>query len=577
MPTYRVELNSKHVEEALAAAKERTYNQGNPLVFVHVKEDGLQLRVQNGTAAWYVRYNGKTKAIGKLTTVPSISKAITAAVERGRHVRALLERGDDPDRYLKTLKISKDHGSAVADSESQKARAAGAWTWKELAAAYREDYLAKPKRKRSGVTKPPSKRTLADFDRYTSTPHHRELLDELLVRDLTPELVERVRNAVQKTNGVNGGRKAVQWISGALTWGQKEHKLHTGLGAGFQWWKGVSPGHVPGTRTRYLTLKQIAKVLYTAEKYRQMPGREQAKPTTNAALSALWWLVLTAQRTSASMALLSSRIVPDKENPGWMIAAFPAEDMKSKRYHALPIPPRVTLLFDRARIGVERESAWAFPSSKVRRAGSDEIVDLHVHDSVVAQMIKRLRGRDDVAKKLKAEDEASVKAGKEPSGRVYDLLEGVPEFSPHDLRRSLTTILSDRKVRGDAASAILDHSSETPGQQEFREADITRLAYNQSQRLGLKREAMEAWTSAVFEAVENEWAANRPRRPSAMRPVPPPTSDLLAKIPRDRMAAVFSPDAPWYTYLEHRQSAARVSLRLSELGQGKPVEELDPY
>ncbi|MER8482396.1 hypothetical protein NKJ50_14740 [Mesorhizobium sp. M0115] len=49
-----------------------------------------------------------------------------------------------------------------------------------------------------------------------------------------------------------------------------------------------------------------------------------------------------------------------------------------------------------------------------------------------------------------------------------DLLEGIPHFSPHDLRRSLTTILTDLKVRGDAASAVLDHSSGTPGRSNFR-------------------------------------------------------------------------------------------------------------
>lgn len=57
------------------------------------------------------------------------------------------------------------------------------------------------------------------------------------------------------------------------------------------------------------------------------------------------------------------------------------------------------------------------------------------------------------------------------------------------------------RIRGDAASAMLDHSSETPGQQEFREAAIKRLAYNQSQRLALKCVAVEAWTTAVLDAV----------------------------------------------------------------------------
>ncbi|MBX3576277.1 MAG: integrase family protein [Rhizobiaceae bacterium] len=568
MPTKRVELGKQHVEEALAAAKDRTYTSGNPLVFVHVREDGLQLRVQGGSANWYVRYNGKTKSIGKVTTEPTVTKAIAAAVERGRHVRALLERGDDPTRYLQSLKVEGDHGAALADSDSQKARAAGAWTWSDLRTAYRDRYLSQPKKNKAGDIKPPSPRTLQDFDRYTSTPAHKEMLDDVLVRDMTAGLIEDVRDAVQKTNGMNGGRKAVQWVSAAMTWGQKKHSGKTGLGVGYPWWTAVSPDHVPGTRKRYLSLEQIAKVLYAAEKYRQMPYRKQAKPATDAVLAGLWWIVLSAQRTSASMSLLSSRIIPDVENPGWLIAAFPAEDMKSKRYHALPIPPRMTLLFDRAKIGVERQTAWAFPSAKVRRAGSQEVEDIHVHDSTVGQLIDRLRGKDDVARKLKAEDEELVKAGQPPSGRVYDLLEGVPEFSPHDLRRSLATILTNMKVRGDAASAVLDHSSKTPGEQEFQEADITRLVYNQSQRLPLKAEAMTIWTDAVFAAVETEWKANRPatEQPSSVRsPVRPPSRGTVERVRDERQRCLFTDAGPWYLYFK---GSATEQTGPSSLGLG---------
>jgi hypothetical protein len=100
--------------------------------------------------------------------------------------------------------------------------------------------------------------------------------------------------------------------------------------------------------------------------------------------------------------------------------------------------------------------------------------------------------------------------------------------------------LTDLKIRGDAASAVLDHSSATPGNSEFAEADITRLAYNRSQRIELKREAMQAWTDAVFEAVEKEWSANRPLR----IPVSPPLNLKAAKkLP-------FYVTRPWYAILE---------------------------
>jgi integrase len=562
MPTKRVELGKQHVEEALAAAAARTYTSGNPLVFVHVKEDGLQLRVQGGSANWYVRFNGKTKSIGKLTVEPTIPKAITAAVERGRHVRALMERGDDPDRYLKTLKVEKDHGIAAADAESQKARAAGAWTYADLRAAYRAEHKTQPQQK-NGVLKPVSSRSVADYDAYSQGPHHKDLIDDMLVRDLTPELIEEVRDRTRQSNGPDAGRKVVTYISSTLSWGQKEYKRHTGLGTGFSWWRAVSTRHVPGKRNRYLTLEQIARVLYVAEKYRQLPNRGQPKPTSDAALAALWWIVLSGQRTGASMKLLSSRIIPYKEQPGWMIVAFPATDMKSRRYHALPVPPGVALLFKRAKIGVNRETAWAFPSAKLRRNNSEEIVDMNVHDSIVGQLIQRLRGKDDVARKRALQDKQRVAKGKQPLGAITDLLEGIPEFSPHDLRRSLATILTNMKVRGDAASAVLDHSSKTPNEQEFQEADITRLAYNLSQRLELKSEAMEIWTNAVFEAVEAEWAKNhRVVRPvGTMRRVVPPSPEIIAKLQEDRQKCIFTAAGPWYQFFKGKEQPRGLNLR----------------
>jgi len=564
MPTRRVELNKDHLAEAKTAAEARAYSSRDPLIFAHVGEKGLQLRVQDGTASWVLKFNGSSKSLGKLSEVTTIK----AAVERAQNVRAIMKRGENPAEYLKSLAVMKNHDKAAADAESRKARADGAWTWKQLAEAYKTNYLAKPKTTKQG-TKPPSEESVKDFVRYTSTPHHEKHLNDVLVRDMTPELIEKVRDLAQGTNGPNAGRKAVQWISGALSWGQKHHKLHTGLGTGFAWWKGVSPGYTPPTRGRYLDLEQIAKVLYLAERHRDRSDRLQVKPTSEATIAALWWIVLTAQRTSASMSLLASRVIDDKDAPGWKIAAFPAEDMKSKRYHALPLPPRVALLLERARIGIERDSKWAFPSKKVRRPKSEEIEDLHIHDTTVNLFIRRLRGGDTVGKKRES----------------TDLLADIPHFSPHDLRRSLTTILTNMKIRGDAASAVLDHSSGTPGEVEFQEADVTRLAYNRSQRIELKREAMEAWTNGVFDAVEKEWEANRPRASTVRMPPRPrrpeygsPGWDAWAeqiRVEADKLASsTFSAIGPWYKVME-RERELRHRIRRPFRALNRPHDEVD--
>lgn len=551
MPTHRVELKKGHLAEAKAAAEARTFTSSDPLIFAHVGERGLQLRVQAGTVSWMLKWNGKTVSLGKLSEVTTVK----AAVERAQHVRAVMKRGEDPKEYLLSLAVKKDHDKAAADTASRKARADGAWTWKQLAEAYVAEYLSQPKVTKKGV-KPPSARSVQDFEYFTTLPHFETHLNDKLARDITRTDIETVRDLARTSNGPNAGRKVVQWISAAMSWGQNDQYGKTGVGD-VAWWKLVSPRHVPATRTRYLTLEQIAQVLYIAERYRDIPGRVQHKEINEATLAALWWIVLTAQRTSASMALISSRVVDDKDAAGWKIAAFPAENMKSRRYHALPLPPRVVLLLERARMGIDRKTQWAFPSLKLRRNKSELIEDLHIHDQTVNRMILRLRGKDPVGKKRKSPD----------------LLKGVPHFSPHDLRKSLTTILTDLKIRGDAASAVLDHSSGTPGEQEFQEADITRLAYNHSQRIELKRDAMTAWTEAVFAAVETEWAKHQPKRPQ-FRPTPPPIKRDMQESMTPQKKIPFSPAHPWYLSMEREKAAAWKPLPpLSSLNrQGEEID-----
>ncbi|MER8783336.1 hypothetical protein NKH60_19165 [Mesorhizobium sp. M1006] len=159
--------------------------------------------------------------------------------------------------------------------------------------------------------------------------------------------------------------------------------------------------------------------------------------------------------------------------------------------------------------------------------------------------IRKLRRKDTVGKKRES----------------VDLLEGIPHFSPHDLRRSLTTILTDLKVRGDAASAVLDHSSGTPGEVEFQEADVTRLAYSRSQRIELKREAMEAWTTAVFEAVDKEWAKHRPVPFKAFGQVLP-LGRVLSLGQGDGVPQKASSQTPlWYQEMESKEAMKKSQPR----------------
>jgi hypothetical protein len=72
------------------------------------------------------------------------------------------------------------------------------------------------------------------------------------------------------------------------------------------------------------------------------------------------------------------------------------------------------------------------------------------------------------------------------------------------------------------------------------------LAYNKSQRLELKRDAMMVWTDAVFEAVEKEWQTHAPRMAA---PLPPVDLATAKKVP-------FSSSGPWYKIMESGRARA---------------------
>ncbi|MCB8828395.1 hypothetical protein LJD47_25625, partial [Escherichia coli] len=157
------------------------------------------------------------------------------------------------------------------------------------------------------------------------------------------------------------------------------------------------------------------------------------------------------------------------------------------------------------------------------------------------------------------------KGGKANEEGGRDLLEGIQHFSPHDVRRAFATTCSDLKVRGDAISAVLDHAGieDEIGQKVFRSAEITRLAYDYSQRLPLKREAMEAWTKKLFAECDQVWKLNRGR----FRIVVPPSP------PAEKLA--FSESAPWYVLMEKQEERKpKPRMDLSKLKNQANLQEL---
>lgn len=211
-------------------------------------------------------------------------------------------------------------------------------------------------------------------------------------------------------------------------------------------------------------------------------------------------------------------------------------------------------------VGGREGSRFVFSATAIRQGGGDKPISI----SSPKNLLERLRGRPANLGKRKDEDE-DEEDKREPPVELPDILgdAGIPHFSPHDIRRAFATTCGDKSVRGDATSAVLDHAGIETGQKLVRSAEITRLAYDYSQKLELKAIAMEAWTDALFEAVESEWQAHR-RPPAPGRTVLRPTEKALDSRGRKQ----FSDKEPWYVAME-REKAEEERTYLSSI--------LDPW
>lgn len=555
MPTIRAKLTASHLNQARQMVIDRS---GDGTIFADDKTDGLILRVRKSSAAFSLKYAGKTRVLGELsesergTCRPGEIQTIQVARELADKVRALLKDGFDPASFISGKGVGKSDEDAKKAVERQAAVDAGKWTWERLVSEYTDGYLAHPRRVR-GQMRAPSAGSVANA-RRSITPPEADRLKGLLLSELTPGHLEEVRDAcvLRTKGGKTASRAFIVNAKAALSFAKKKHREKSGLGGQRRWWLEVEilDSTAVEPRTRMPSLEDLAKVLYRAEKYRILPGRKQKRRTSETVLCSLWWLILTGQRASAGLALEKLHILPYPDGPaGWKVVFWSEIVMKSRRAHALPIPPRLVLLIERAiSFNRDADSKFVFPATAKRKSKSDK----PVARTAPKNLLVRMRGIDNSPKRKGVERRVGI-----------DLLEDIPHFSMHDDRRTFATTLANKAIRGDAISAVLDHAGLDTGQAMMRSSEVTTLAYAIGQRLDLKQVAMKAWTDIIFAAVDEEWKRNRPAEINS------PLKRLAAmKKAEDISKGVqFSELEPWYVTMERVQKKTpvrQIELRKTE-------------
>lgn len=492
MATTRVLIAEKHIKEAVAMASSGETPPGKIHIYSDERAQGLRLIVQKNRASWVVKYKDKSLTIGWIWPEGLRPlKTATAARDMVPIIKGLLD--EDPaqvEPFLVAKYAGRDNKAAIAEMRP----VVTTWTLQQCAAAMIEA------RTKSTAQSPLRKASVDEIHRTLRRPEMKVLVDTAAALLKRGE-VEKVRDKIEASSGISAAKKCVSNIRSIMNYCCEYKSGDSGLDHKDMWWELLKTDSNIKPRTRTPATDEIIKTLQIATHYldHPLPGRVDGKHGLRENVyAAMWWLILTAQRTSAGLALRKVDFYPDPKDDGYYLAAWDDTVNKNKKTHVLPIPMRaVNHMLPLIEAAQDHGSVWAFPSER----GSEEN-DICISRTAIRQCIVRLEGRDPL---MKGRDDAR------------NLLEevGVSHWSPHDLRRSITAVMDEAGIPG-GASAVLAHEiklSEHLGEDALTEAQreewaanrmakITKLAYGGGTFLKLKKSAMTIWTDAVLDAWE---------------------------------------------------------------------------
>ncbi len=499
MPTEACEIDRRIVNRAEKMA-EVGYN--GTYTFKDYGKLGLLLRVRGHRAVWLAKYKQSTKTIGQLYPRPTERPITSVKVARERAANArsvLMSQPDKFDEYMTHRDQGHDHEAAV----SKLVEVPSGWTLRQCFEATLEDKQSLNGKKQIKFS------TVKDIRSMMSRPTWGNILDQEVTR-LTQGDLEKVRDDTRRAHGVSTSLKVVTYTREALTWCAREHNGASGLGEVNRWWPNLSSPVIVNPKTRMPALDKAVRTLWIAEQFlnHPLPKRQCRKNGVHPwTLAALWWAVLTCQRTGAAFSPLKSDLLTDIHAPEkWQLASWDVDKVKGKQRVILPVPKQAVDHLNRfLRMSKHYDGSAVFLPSA-------QDLTKNVTGSGAYQILSRLAGRD----RNKPETDRRVSPKREP---WPDLLteEGIDWWSPHDIRRTLSDFLSDAGYPG-GASAVLTHSIKDPAILAFSQndqrvfdrmrqspANVTEKSYGaHSAYMELKKDSMELWVNAVLQTYEEQ-------------------------------------------------------------------------
>jgi integrase len=465
----------------------------------------LELRVQGRRASWVSRYKGMT-TLGYAAVAKGITELKMLTPQDARYLNEIVRGLKDRDPELvKPFLVSfytvvdkhgrRDARLALEDAEKNLARARGeeahaaSWTFEQAVDNWIEKRNSPDNRKFIKDTYAAEVRSVVARSEFST-------VIKLPITKLTSRMAEDIRDAVLKNSGISMAKKAVGAFRKVLGYTYQYHRGQSGLDGHQPWWLMLTEDGVMRSRDRQPTIEGIGKVLALGEYFldHRLPGRTGVQHgVRDNVFAAFVWIMFSTQRVSSALALRHEDVqawaVDGKE--GWFQAIWREGVMKNRKRFVLPIPPSASATLHYYMVKAKHVgSKLAFPS--------EDGEDVQMDRSAPLNFIRRLAGRDDKMKN---------------DGQAVDLLElnGVQYWSPHDVRRALTSAMEAAGMPG-GASVVLSHTIDL-GEPDKKMSDaqfeiwarnkvarITAESYGDIQHLRLKGEAMVFWTNAVLAA-----------------------------------------------------------------------------
>jgi hypothetical protein len=493
MTKKRKELSVKTFPEAIKAAK---VGHNGVLDYVDEQLPYLILRIRGHSASWLVKTRKRTKKIGTPlaadATIPGRARQRASAATQ---TLTLSNARNIAKREWATLDGSP---APVAKPET--------WTWGELAEGYQR-LVSDHREDDSGNMVYPSEGTISDVRQAFACPLV-AAWNKIHLTDLDEDIFDAALKAIHETQSWDAHRKARAYVQAALSWAAKHHRTESGL-TGRQWWKLVAqrqrtPKELRERAVRQERLKQIKEsfkvehlgsLLNIHERFcLARSGNERVSPGVR---WGLWWDALTGHRRgSGTWVALEDILWDDPRNPrpGWGLATWRPDVMKTQNEFVLPIPP-IGLHILRCAIRDNQEalkrgkrekhrSKWVFPSRVIQSASGD----LAVSGSALANHLRSMRGQ---------------RSDRKDPGPNY--LKGIPHFSMHIIRSTMGDYLADdTELPPGTASLMINHA--LPGDEAAelgKLARTTKRYYVRAQRIPQKIEAMALWSEALLQAFKD--------------------------------------------------------------------------